>query len=74
MHTTRKPALEAGPVLLVGTGLAVLAGVAGATTPATPQHASPPVGDASDPTCLSVDRPNGDLKIQVGNFSPPIDC
>lgn len=65
--------LETGLVLPVGAGLAVSAGVAGAITPATLQHASPPVGDASDPTCLSVHRPNGDLKIRVGDFSPPID-
>lgn len=58
MTTTRKKFLaEAALVLLVGTGLALSTGIAGAATPASVGQTSVPVGTASPP---------------VGNASPPV--
>ena len=50
MTTTRKKFLaEAALVLLVGTGLALSTGIAGAATPTSVGQVSVPVGDASPP-------------------------
>ncbi|MCW2718880.1 hypothetical protein [Pseudonocardia sp.] len=59
MNMKKKIVLEAAVVLMVGAGLALSTGVAGAATPsaATVGKQSPPVGDASPP---------------VGNASAPM--
>lgn len=65
MTTTRKTYLaEVALVLLVGTGLAVSTGVAGAATPTSVGQESPPVGDASPPV--------GDASAPVGDASAPV--
>ena len=66
MTTMKKKFLaEAALVLLVGAGLAMSSGVAGAATLTSVGQHSVPVGDASAPV--------GDASAPVGDSSAPVD-
>ena len=62
---TKKLLTEAALVLLVGTGLALSTGVAGAATPMPVGRHSAPVGDASPPVG-KASPPVGDASAPVG--------